>query len=198
MVSLSSNRKERRPTVARGVAAALAVVALVLSPAGQVTAAIQPSPRSPEYVIKAAYLYNFAMFVEWPPDAFATPDSPLLIGIVGQDPFGWALERIVDGKRINKRRIVIDRVQSVQDAKHCHILFIGADDAARLPEFTARLDGASVLVVGDTDNVIKQGGAISFTVRDNKVGYDINLEAAKRARLTISSKLLNLARIVRG
>lgn len=162
---------------------------------GDATASDRP-PRSPEYVIKAAYLYNFAMFVEWPSEAFATSDSPLLIGVVGADPFGWALERTVEGKRISKRRIVIERVQSIQDARHCHILFVAVDGDPRMSEFSTRLDGQSVLLVGESDDVLKQGATIGFTVRDNKVGYDVNLGAAKRAGLTVSSKLLNLARVV--
>jgi YfiR/HmsC-like len=185
----------RRSHMPRMVVIALILVALTWSPGGS-AAAVDGSPRSPEYVIKAAYLYNFAMFVEWPSDAFATPDSPLLIGVVGADPFGWALERTVQGKRINKRRIVIDRVQSVQDARRCHIVFISVDDDTRVSEYSTKLNGLSVLLVGDSEDVLKQGASISFTVRDNKVGYDVNLDAAKRARLTVSSKLLNLARMV--
>lgn len=189
--------KERRATMVHTVVAAL-VLALLPPALGRLTASTTVSPRSPEYVIKAAFLYNFALFVEWPPDAFTTADAPLVIGIVGPDPFGSALQRTVEGKRINRRRIVIDRVQSPLEARRCHILFVGADDSERLSEFTMRLDGVSVLVVGETADVIKRGGTINFTVRENKVGYDISLDAAKRARLTISSKLLNLARIVRG
>jgi hypothetical protein len=196
MAALSHCRRRPSPRLRRLVVAI--VTAFALLPAPDLSAGAQASPRSPDYVIKAAYLYNFALFVEWPPDAFVSPDAPLVIGIVGSDPFGWALQRIVDGKRINNHRIGIERVQSVQDARRCHILFVGADETARLAEFAARLGGASVLIVGEADDVIKEGGAVSFTVQDNKVAYDINLHAARRARLTISSKLLNLARIVRG
>jgi hypothetical protein len=182
--------------MSRVLISALVVLALAWAPWADVRAFADKSPRSPEYVIKAAYLYNFAMFVEWPTDAFPTADSPLAIGVVGDDPFGGALERTVEGKRINKRRIVVDRVQSVQDARRCHIVFIGASDDPRVSEFSTRLTGQSVLLVGESDDVLKLGATIGFTVRDNKVGYDINLGAAKRARLTISSKLLNLARVV--
>jgi YfiR/HmsC-like len=198
MPDASPMTTKRRGPLARVVAAALVVAALVCAPMARPTAAVEPAPQSPEYVIKAAYLYNFAMFVEWPADAFSGPSAPIVIGIVGADPFGSALERIVEGKRINKRRLVIDHVQSPQEARRSHILFVGAADPARLPEFASRLSGQSVLVVGEAADVVKQGGTIGFTVRDNKVGYDINLDAAKRARLTISSKLLNLARVVRG
>jgi hypothetical protein len=179
----------------RALISALIALALAWTPSAKVRAAVDVAPRSPEYVIKAAYLYNFAMFVEWPSDAFPTADSPLSIGVVGDDPFGGALERTVADKRINKRRIVVDRVQSVQDARRCHIVFISLDDP-RMSEFSTRLSGQSVLLVGESEGVLRQGATIGFTVRDNKVGYDINLGAAKRARLTVSSKLLNLARVV--
>jgi hypothetical protein len=181
--------------VPRLLAAVLAAL-MLLSATGS-RAEVPDAPRSPEYVIKAAYLYNFAMFVEWPQDAFANADAPLVIGILGADPFGGALERIVEGKRINKRRIVIQRVQSAQEARRCQILFVSVGDDTRVAELTGRLEGASVLLVGESDDMIGRGGSISFNVRDNKVGYDVNLDAARRARLTISSKLLNLARAVR-
>jgi hypothetical protein len=185
-----------RSDMFRVLISALVALALAWTPCAEARAAADLAPRSPEYVIKAAYLYNFAMFVEWPDDAFPTTDSPLSIGVVGDDPFGGALERTVAGKRINKRRIVVDRVQSVQDARRCHIVFITVDGDPRMSEFSTRLSGQSVLLVGESSDVLRQGATIGFTVRDNKVGYDINLGAAKRARLTVSSKLLNLARVV--
>ena len=189
-------RSARRSHLPHVVITALLVLALTWTPWGGAIASSDRPPRSPEYVIKAAYLYNFAMFVEWPTDAFATAASPLVICVVGADPFGWALERTVEGKRINKRRIVIERVQSIQDARQCHIVFVGVDGDTRMSEFSTRLSSQSVLLVGESDNVLTQGATINFTVRDNKVRYDINLDAAKRARLTVSSKLLNLARVV--
>jgi YfiR/HmsC-like len=175
-------------------AAATGVVALLVI--ARPAVAVDSSPRSPEYLIKAAYLYNFAMFVEWPPDAFARPDSSVVIGVVGTDPFGWALDRTVQDKKIGKRQIVVERLQWGQDARRCHIVFVSGSDTARLGELAARLEGAPTLIVTDGDGA-RHRSAISFVVNDNKVGFEINVEQANRARLSISSKLLNLARVVR-
>jgi hypothetical protein len=177
----------------RFTVAAMVLAALIGAP-GPLNAA-SGSPRSPEYLIKAAYLYNFAMFVEWPADAFASSESPIVIGVVGSDPFGWALDRTVQDKRIGKRRIVVERLTPTQDPRHAHIVFVGDADNARLNDLNDRLKGASTLVV--TDDQAGQRSAIAFVVTDNKVGFEVNLEPARRARVTISSKLLTLARTVR-
>lgn len=153
---------------------------------------------SPEYLIKAAYLYNFALFVEWPADAFAAADAPIVIGVVGADPFDEALDRTIQDKRINRRRIVVRRLQWSQDLRGCHILFVSASEAARASELSSRLNGLPVLVVGETPEFARRGGTINFTIEDNKVRFEVNVDAARRARLNISAKLLNLARIVRG
>lgn len=153
---------------------------------------------SPEYVIKAAYLYNFAMFVEWPADAFARPDSPFVIGIVGTDRFGSALEEIVRNKRVNSRRFVVKRLQSYQECGDCHILFFHSGEAARITEIVEQLRRAPILLVGDTPEFVKRGGMINFAVEDNKVRCEIGVAAAKRSRLTVSSKLLSLARVIDG
>jgi hypothetical protein len=172
------------------------VIVLALLGVTRPVSAIDSSPRSPEYLIKAAYLYNFAMFVEWPSDAFARPDSSVVIGVVGADPFGWALDRTVQEKRIGKRPIIIERLQWGQDPRRCHIVFVSGADTARLNELATRLEGAPTLLVTDGDGA-RHRSAISFVVTDNKVGFEVNLEQANRARLSISSKLLNLARLVR-
>ena len=189
---------ESRTHMGHRIARVTAIVLLALIAVGRPAAAVDSSPRSPEYLIKAAYLYNFAMFVEWPAEAFRAADSPIVIGIVGSDPFGWAIDRIVQDTRINKRRIVVERLQSNQDVRHCHIVVVSASDTARISELAQRLDGMAILIVGDTADAARRGGTVDFTVNDNKVGFEINLDAARRARLTISSKMLSLARIVRG
>lgn len=177
-----------------------AVVALALWAsigAGRLTAS-ENGPRAPEYLIKAAYLYNFALFVEWPADAFTAPDAPFLVCIIGSDPFGWAIDRTIHDKRISDRRIVIERLQSTQDARHCHLLFVSGSDGALTADLAKRLAGLPILIVGDAPTASPFAGAVVFTVHDNKVGFEIDLQAAKRTRLKISSKMLNLARVVRG
>jgi hypothetical protein len=176
----------------RAVPAALALVVVLAWPV-----AAADAPRSPEYLIKAAYLYNFAMFVEWPSDAFASADAPLVIGIVGPDPFGTAIDRAVENKRISKRRIVIERVLPQQDLRHCQILFIAASERGRIGELSQRLQSQPILIVDDAPEPGRRAGAVEFVVDDNKVGFAINLATARRARLVISSKMLGLAKTVR-
>jgi hypothetical protein len=174
----------------------LTVGALCLSLSA--VASVQAAP-TPEYLIKAAYLYNFALFVGWPADAFSTPDAPLVIGIVGSDPFDQALDRTVHNKRINKRAIVVRRLQWGSDLRYCHILFISASESAKTADMAARLEGLPILVVGESSDFAHRGGTINFTVDDNKIRFEVNLVAAKKSRLDISAKLLNVAtRIVRG
>jgi YfiR/HmsC-like len=160
-------------------------------------ATIQAAP-TPEYLIKAAYLYNFALFVEWPADAFKAANAPLVIGVVGTDPFDLALERTIQNKRINRRPLVVKHLQWTQDLKRCHILFVSSTESAKAKELATRLEGLPILLVGETPGFARQGGTINFTIKDNTVGFEVNVNAAKRSRLNISAKLLKLARIVRG
>jgi hypothetical protein len=153
---------------------------------------------TPEYLIKAAYLYNFALFVGWPADAFATPDAPLVIGIVGSDPFDQALDRTVQNKRINGRLIVVRRLHWGNDLRQCHILFITASEAAKGAEMPAGLEGLPILVVGESSDFARRGGMINFTVDNNKIRFEVNVDAAKKSRLNVSARLLDVAKRVVG
>ena len=148
-------------------------------------------------MIKAAYLLNFARLVEWPRDAFTSVDSPVTIGIVGTDPFGEALEQTVEGKRINNRRIAVQRLQWHQDLRRCQIVFISSSDSARIGELTTRLAGLPVLIVGEARQLAARGATINFTIEDDRVRFEVNVEAARRARLTVSSQILRVAKIVK-
>jgi hypothetical protein len=151
-----------------------------------------------EYRVKAAFVYNFAKFVEWPPEAFAYDTAPLVIGIVGEDPFGNAIDQLTSGKTINGRSLTIRRLKRGQDLKACHILFISSSERNRLPEILLSLKGASVLTIADMDHFSQRGGMIGFLTEDDKVRFEINAQAANWARLRISSKLLTLAKNVKG
>ncbi len=175
----------------------VAALALVLC-VGTLTAARAAATVSPEYLIKAEFLYRFAMFVEWPTEAFPAPSSPITIGIVGADPFGSAIDLTVRDKRIDNRRLVVKRLLWNQDLRQCHIVFLSAAEAARIGELAQRVEGLPILIVGDTDDLARRGATVNFRVDDNQVRFDINREAATRARLKISASLLDLARIVRG
>jgi hypothetical protein len=146
-----------------------------------------------EYQLKAAFIYNFTKFIDWPPNAFEDDKSPFIIGILGEDPFGKFLDRTVSGKSINTHPITIQVFPNVGAATKCHLLFISRSEKDRLSEIIPKLQGTSVLTVGETEQFIKAGGMINFVEEAKKIRFQINDEAAKAAKLKMSSKLLGLA-----
>lgn len=151
---------------------------------------------APEYQIKAVFLFNFAQFVDWPPHAFPESKTPLVIGILGEDPFGAYLDETVRNEKVNKRPLVIQRYRRVDEIKICHLLFISRSEKDQLEQIFAELKGRNILTVGDYEGFALRGGMIRFITEKNKIRLRINLEAAKAAKLTISSKLLRPAAIV--
>jgi uncharacterized protein DUF4154 len=149
--------------------------------------------RPTEYQIKAAFLFNFAKFVQWPPQAFAAGTSPLVIGILGENPFHDDLARTIQGKTVDEHPVVIKEFLSPAQATNCHVLFISTSEKTRLPEIIQSLKGASVLTVGEMDRFTETGGMINFILEGTKIRFQINKDAAARAGLKISSKLMNLA-----
>ena len=152
----------------------------------------QDAPPS-EYRLKAAFLFNFAKFVEWPPEAFAEKTSPFIIGVLGDNPFGNELQQTVIGKNINDHPITIQPFSTAAAATNCHLLFISNSEKKRLTEIVPALRGTTVLTVSETERFIEAGGMINFVSVNNKIRFQINDDAAKTARLKISSKLLSLA-----
>jgi hypothetical protein len=146
-----------------------------------------------EYQIKAAFLFNFVKFIDWPPEAFADEKGPFIIGILGDNPFGNDLERTVAGKIINDRPITVQVFHTSEEATHCQILFISSSEKKHFPEIIKSFDGAAILTVSDTDRFIEAGGMVNFVKEASKIRFQINSGAAKAARLKISSKLLSLA-----
>ena len=155
------------------------------------------APAFDEYQVKAAFLYNFAKFVEWPPGTFANSNEPIGICVVGQNPFGSALDDMVRGKKIGDRAFAVRRLPDTQQASKCQILFIGAAEWKRTPALLEALKGAGILTVGETDDFTALGGVIGFRLEGTRVRIQIALETAERTRLRISSKLLSLAEIVK-
>jgi YfiR/HmsC-like len=151
---------------------------------------------SKEYQVKAVFLFNFSQFVQWPPSAFTRPDEPFRIGLLGDDPFGAFLDETVNGEKVDGHPLVVQRCASAQDAKDCQILFIGRSEMGRVEAIFGDLKGLKILTVGDAEGFIRKGGVMRFVVDKNKVHLRISLHAAKRADLTISSKILRLAEIV--
>jgi len=158
------------------------------------TARAQP-PAPTEYEVKAAFLYHFARYVEWPPDGLPA-DEAFVITILGDDPFGPALDTILKGKRIHDRRLVVRRVTHAEQVGRTQILFIGESLSEDLPRILRRLESTPTLTVGEGPLFAKTGGMIRFNKERDRVGFEINLASAERARLRISSQLLKLARIV--
>jgi hypothetical protein len=140
-----------------------------------------------EYQVKAAFLFNFLKFVEWPP---AASDSPWVIGVLGRDPFGGVLEDTVRGKMVSGRRVEVRRYGRAADVKDCNILFIGRADSERMT--TPVQPG--MLTVGESPGFLKSGGIINFYLDDNRVHFEIRPEVAHAAGLRLSSQLLKLGR----
>ena len=157
------------------------------------------SSDSSEYLIKAGFIFNFAKFVEWPSSAFAQPDSPIVIGILGSDPFGTIIDRIVQDKKIGTRGFVVKRLKwgtDLKELKECKILFVGASEKAHVDELVQIVRGLPILTVGETLGFAERGGVIRFVLEANRVRFEVNVVAAQQADLTISSRLLTLARII--
>jgi hypothetical protein len=151
-----------------------------------------------EYEVKAAFLYNFAYFINWPPQAFPQADAPFVLGILGDDPFGQSLNRIVEGEMIGGRPIQVVRSRRLKDIGNCQILFISRSEKASVRAILAALADAPTLTVGETEDFARSGGIVTFVVEESKVRFGISVEAAERAHLKISSKLLSLSRDVSG
>jgi len=170
-----------------------AVVLLFLCGAGTLEVAYA-APTAAE--VEAVFLFNFSEFVDWPPQAFSDPGAPIVIGVLGSDPFGAALDDVVRGEKVNGRALVVRRFDHMEDLAGCQILFISRSERAKLQPILQAVKGRSVLTVSDLDNFAVEGGVIGFVMAENKIRLRINLQAAKAAGLTLSSKLLRPAQIV--
>jgi uncharacterized protein DUF4154 len=177
-----------RPLPRVGIAVVLGAVLVCARPAvlaGQVATTDE---------VKAAFLFNFAKFVEWPADA--APTGPLTIGVLGSDSVADSLREFVRGKTIGTRALVVKRMNGSEDLAGFHLLFVGQAEKNRLPDLMRRVDGAGILTVSDADRFCDAGGVIALALDGKHVRFDISLAAAERSRLKVSSKLLSLARTV--
>lgn len=179
----------------RRAAAIACTAAAAMATAAHADPAVRPA--TPEYALKAAFLFQFTRFVEWPAEAFARPDAPFVIGIVGSDPFGAALDDMVAGETVRRRALVVRRFESGDDLGGCHILFISRSEAARIPALAKALRGRRTLTVADGGEFANGHGTIGFDIVDRRIRLRINLAAAEEAGLTISSKLLRQADVVK-
>lgn len=147
-----------------------------------------------EYRVKAAFLYNFAKFVEWPAQAFKGPADPISICIIGKNPFGNALEQAVIGQTVQGRAFT---VRQVTEAPGCQVLFVSSSERKRLPDILRQAKPPGVLTVGECDNFTAEGGVMNFRIQDGTVKIQVNVDAAAQQQIRISSKLLGLAEIVK-
>ncbi|MDE2450746.1 MAG: YfiR family protein [Gammaproteobacteria bacterium] len=170
----------------RAIALAMFLAAALL---GGRTAAAAPSAQQ----VEAVFLFYFSQFVDWPPGAFSNGQAPIVIGVLGNDPFGPALDQAVAGERVNGHPILVRRLNSIGDATGCHILYISSSESRQLPQILSTLKGRSVLTVSDLDHFVRSGGMIRFALVDQHVRLLINAPAAQAAGLTLSSKLLRAA-----
>lgn len=150
-----------------------------------------------EYQVKAVFLFNFSQFVEWPAHCFPSAQSPAVIGILGKDPFGKYLEETISGETINKHPLVLKRFDNVEDIANCHILFINITDKDKLEQIIQKLKGKNILTVSDTNDFSKLGGMVRLYTKNDKINIQVNLDETKSENLTVSSKLLKLAEIVK-
>ena len=163
----------------------IAALALALCAAAP---AVRAADDLPEYRLKAAFVYNFALFTEWPADVGST----LRLCIFGPDPFGAELDGL-QGKAVGERSIAVQRKTGVDGLKGCQIVFVSPSATAQLPRVLEALEGQAVLTVADSPGAARQGVALNMAVNQNKVSFEANLKAARAARLNLSSKLLRLA-----
>jgi uncharacterized protein DUF4154 len=173
------------------IAAAILIIALLPRP---VLAQSQPEPRG-EYALKAVFLYNFCRFIEWPKSAFASPNEPIVIGIVGEDPFGALLMEAVQGEMSRGRPIQIEHYNKTDNIGRCHLLFVSHSEANHTEKIVAAVSGKSVVTVGETDAFLDRGGMIALTAEKNRVRLHINPSLLRAASLDVSSKLLRVAEL---
>ncbi len=151
---------------------------------------------STEYKFKAVFLFHFAQFVDWPASAFTNSEAPLVIGVLGDDPFGDSLDQTVRGENVNGHPLMVERYHELGDIKECQVLFISKSEESRLGRVFAELKGRTILTVSDINHFPEDGGIIGFATVQDKIHFRINTDAARDADLTFSSKLLRLADIV--
>src|SRR3984893_17956506 len=182
----------------RRLAILIALLGMTLNWTSTADAQAGDASDSSEYLIKAGFIYNFAKFVEWPSATFSPPDSPIVIGVLGADPFGNVLDRIVEDKKIGPRGFVVKRYKwgkDLKDLKDCKILFVSASERAHVDEILQSGKGLPILTVGETPGFAERGGVIRFTLEATRVRCEDNVVPAHQADLNISSRRLPLAKI---
>lgn len=193
MAFLARGRRARdRDGAGRGIGGGL-LVALALFLCASALSAAEPVS---EYQIKAAFLFNFAKFVKWPESTPPASGSAFAVCVLGDDSLQQTIEETIAGKTVRDKHVIVKHVAGAEAAKNCQILFVAGPDHPELGKVERSLESASVLTVGEANDFAERGGIINFRLENDKVRFEINPDAAKRANLEISSQLLKLATIV--
>lgn len=154
--------------------------------------------RPSETELKAAFLYNFIKFTEWPAEEMANKSDPFVIGVIGKDPLGAVLDKTIEGESYQQKAIVVRRFARMDESVgHSQVLFISASEENNLAAILKLLDGQAVLTVSEIENFAHRGGVIKLARENNRIVFEINLDSAKRAGLAMNAQLLKLARIVK-
>jgi hypothetical protein len=151
------------------------------------------SAKPTDFQVKAAYLYNFGRFVEWPANLAATRSDAFTVCVLGQDPFGPALDATLAGQMITGKRVIAKRISAPQDSGNCQVLFLSLTTNEHLDRIIAAVDKNAVLTVSDMPQFLERGGMIQFVLEGNRVRFEVNLTATRQAGLTLSSELLKVA-----
>ena len=159
--------------------------------------AAMPQPGPQEYALKSVFLFNFCRFIEWPDDAFSSREEPIIIGLIGDDPFRGMLEETVKGETLRGRSIRVEHYRRPSDIDRCHVLFVSGSDTGRFDDILKAVAGQSVVTVGETEAFLDRGGMIALTAERNRVRLSINPSRLRSENLVASSKLLQIAEIRR-
>lgn len=192
-ISIDSYRFHKIPIGRRLVVLSFLALAIRMDRSVQLSAQTVEDSR-----VKAAYLYNFAKFVEWPPKAFRSPEDPTVICVVGDERTSDVLESGLSGKRAGGKLVEARRPDSSSGIRSCHVLFIGFSDKQRITQLLKQLQGASVLTVGQSDQFLALGGMINLALKDSRIELEIDPDASSAAGLKISSRLLMVGRLVKA
>lgn len=183
------------PLAARRFSSILVIVTVLCFSSAISTSAELSRPS--EYELKATFLYNFIKFTGWP-EQVGTSTDPFVIGVLGKDPFGNGLDRVIEGETVNDKTVVIRRFAKTEQAANTQVLFIASSEEHNLPAILRTLEGKSILTVSEIENFAQRGGIINLKKENNRVVFEINLDTAKRAGLTMNAQLLKLAKIVKN
>lgn len=189
-----NQRKGRSSAWALWLAGLLGFAILGVGPASSCWSAEAPVLR--EHALKAAFLYNFTKFVEWPTNSFRDTNAPFVVAVVGNSPCTAELEKIAKERKLNGRNIIIRAVTDVESIQDAQALFIAASADSRLKDWLAAVRGRNVLTIGESELFWKQGGTINFLIEGEKIRFEINMDQAEAAGLKVSAQLQKLAKTV--